>query len=244
MAQTWESFLDGDTEILQPTSSLLPSSLREVWNESNNVQITPAVNTVLPRPTTPQWNAPLANPISTPLQPSSPPAHMAPRKRYFTVQFHPNRTQIVKSTQNLNLHIGDYILTEADRGFDLGRIVSEEMRPSERDTSTAKNILRKASQHEISLLGTKTEKEIKAREICQTKANELGLQMVITATELQFDGKKLTVYFKANQYIDFRNLVHTLFRVFGTRIWMVWYDGNAPVRDVFTHNEEQAINAA
>jgi hypothetical protein len=29
-----------------------------------------------------------------------------------------------------------------------------------------------------------------------------------------------------------------MFRIFGTRIWMVWYDGDAPVRDVLTRQDE------
>jgi cell fate regulator YaaT (PSP1 superfamily) len=47
--------------------------------------------------------------------------------------------------------------------------------------------------------------------------------MNITRAEFQFDGKKLTFYYTADAYVDFRDLVRALFKVFGTRIWMVWY---------------------
>ncbi|OHT15598.1 hypothetical protein TRFO_42456 [Tritrichomonas foetus] len=176
---------------------------------------------------------------------------------YFKVQFHPNRSTVVCNPNGLNLAVGDYVLTEADRGYDIGQIISEiseselhshhssnnynndsssDSGSNNGDANGNKPIIRKATQHEIYMLQSKQQKEEKAREICQEKANELGLPMTVTSTEYQFDGKKLTVYFRATEYIDFRNLVHTLFRVFGTRIWMVWYDGQAPVRDVFTHN--------
>jgi cell fate regulator YaaT (PSP1 superfamily) len=52
--------------------------------------------------------------------------------------------------------------------------------------------------------------------------------MDITRAEFQFDGKKLTFYYMAAAYVDFRDLVRALFRVFGTRIWMVWYKRGDP----------------
>ena len=61
--------------------------------------------------------------------------------------------------------------------------------------------------------------------------------MLITGAEFQFDGKKLTFYYTASIYVDFRNLVRTLFKTFGMRIWMVWHDGHAPVKDVLQRNE-------
>lgn len=158
---------------------------------------------------------------------------------YYFVQFHPNRTLLVKNTPKIALDQEDYVITEADRGFDIGRVVKNETHPLEKDVIAARNIIRKATPYEISMIPNKEEREKNARNVCQEKADELGLPMKITATELQFDGKKLTVYFSANQYIDFRNLVHTLFREFGTRIWMVWFDGTSPVRDVFTHSTRE-----
>ena len=81
--------------------------------------------------------------------------------------------------------------------------------------------------------------EVNALKICQMKVKELNLPMEITGAEYQYDGKKLTFYYSATQYIDFRNLVRILFKIFSTRIWMVWHDGNAPVKDVLTKNETE-----
>lgn len=162
---------------------------------------------------------------------------------YAKIQFHPNRVQAAINSNKINLTVGDYVATEADRGYDIGQVVSlfddiEEISNS----SNCPKIIRKAKQQEILFLQDKRQKEENAIKICQEKANELKLPMTITSTEYQFDGKKLTVYFTANTYIDFRKLVNALFRVFGIRIWMVWYDGKAPVRDVFTHNEHSHQN--
>lgn len=37
------------------------------------------------------------------------------------------------------------------------------------------------------------------------------------------DRRKLTFYFKANERIDFRELVRELFKIYKTRIWMCAY---------------------
>jgi cell fate regulator YaaT (PSP1 superfamily) len=97
-----------------------------------------------------------------------------------------------------------------------------------------KAILRKATPEEIAAIPAKEVREGRALTLCQTKVRDLGLAMEITGAEFQFDGKKLTFYYTASKYVDFRNLVKGLFRVFGTRIWMVWYDGGAPVKDVYS----------
>lgn len=159
---------------------------------------------------------------------------------YVKVQFHPNRTQIALNSNKINIAVGDYVATEADRGYDIGQVVgtfddNEEISNS----ANYQIIIRKAKPQEVLFLHEKRQKEENAIKICQEKANELKLPMTITSTEYQFDGKKLNVYFTAKTYVDFRKLVNSLFKVFGIRIWMVWYDGKAPVRDVFTHNKQQ-----
>lgn len=159
---------------------------------------------------------------------------------YVEVQFHPNRTQVALNSNKINIAVGDYVATEADRGYDIGQIVGVFDNTEEiSNLSNYQVIIRKAKPQEVLFLQEKRQKEENAIKICQEKANELKLPMTITSTEYQFDGKKLNVYFTAKTYVDFRKLVNSLFKVFGIRIWMVWYDGKAPVRDVFTHNKQQ-----
>jgi cell fate regulator YaaT (PSP1 superfamily) len=133
---------------------------------------------------------------------------------------------------------GDIVITEADRGLDIGQIVTRVDRPPPRELKTVKQILRRALPAEIDSIAAKEERESQALMLCRSKVQELGLPMEVTGAEYQFDGKKLTFYYNATKYIDFRNLVRTLFRIFGTRIWMMWYDGGVPVRDVFTRLNE------
>ncbi|KAH0785572.1 PSP1 C-terminal conserved region family protein [Histomonas meleagridis] len=156
-----------------------------------------------------------------------------PYTNYCLVQFHQNRVLTFSVPQNLELHVGDYVITEADRGIDIGLVTSFSISGAK----NTKNIKRKASASDINNLPIKLENERNALKICQKKVEEMGLPMEITGAEYQYDGKKLTFYFTAKKYIDFRGLVKVLFHIFSTRIWMVWHDGIAPVKDVLTRDE-------
>jgi cell fate regulator YaaT (PSP1 superfamily) len=129
---------------------------------------------------------------------------------------------------------GDFVITDGDRGIDIGQVISPAERPSMKELKNIKSVIRKATQQEVATVAEKEIRQREALQLCQTKARELSLPMEITGAEFQFDGKKLTFYYSATKYVDFRDLVRALFRFFGTRIWMVWHDGNAPVKDVFT----------
>lgn len=45
----------------------------------------------------------------------------------------------------------------------------------------------------------------------------------LSPSHLHRDRRKLTFYFKANERIDFRELVRELFKIYKTRIWMCAY---------------------
>jgi cell fate regulator YaaT (PSP1 superfamily) len=143
---------------------------------------------------------------------------------FYRVEFNRNRSAIFQAPQRLELRKDAYVLTEADRGFDIGRITEVIDRPTPRDVNMAKKIIREATLHEVQQLPQRSERETKALELCRAKAAEMNLPMNITGAEFQFDGKKLTFYYTADIYVDFRALVKTLFKIYGTRIWMVWYD--------------------
>ena len=48
----------------------------------------------------------------------------------------------------------------------------------------------------------------------------IDLAMEITDAEWQWDRRKLTFFYLADQRVDFRELVRELFRLYKTRIWM------------------------
>ncbi|KAH0791996.1 PSP1 C-terminal conserved region family protein [Histomonas meleagridis] len=262
MSKDWGFYSEepDETPNEQPQFSLLPSSLRDIWdtdisNDSNQrtqLQFPSSIgqnyrsNRTLPFPE----SAPQMQFMDMPqesyedmaftgeIEPEGGPLNV----KHYQVQFHPFRTVVFKAPATLSLQSGDYVLTEADRGYDVGKIVSEVQKPPARDLKSAKSIVRKAVQSEISQLPQKAEREAKAMELCQLKAREMGLPMKITGAVFQFDGKKLIFYYTADSYVDFRNLVRSLFKIYGTRIWMVWHDGTTPVNNSFVMQPQRPIS--
>ena len=43
--------------------------------------------------------------------------------------------------------------------------------------------------------------------------------MIVVDTEVQYDRKKLTIFYFSEQRIDFRELIRDLFAVYNARIW-------------------------
>lgn len=238
----WGMFTnDDDAAGGAPPVTLLPSSLRDVWGEPER----PPFGGMPTRPMSfgpPRTQMTELGPSSVPLlaQPEVNPADVtfqgrieqddsSRRTSYFQVEFNPRRSAVFQAGQRLRINVGDYVLTEADRGFDIGKVTGVVWRPTLRETKEAKMIVRTATVSEIQQLPQKAEREARALQLCQAKAAESGLPMTITGAEFQFDGKKLTFYYSATSYVDFCVFVRSLFKIFGTRIWMVWSDGPQPM---------------
>lgn len=123
--------------------------------------------------------------------------------------------------------LDDMVVVEADRGYDLGKIVaiieSKEQRKKKKLMSgdtVIKRIFRHANPSELITYEQKKQDEQKALVICQVKIKQKDLNMEVVDAEYQWDRRKLTFYFKANERIDFRELVRELFKIYKTRIWM------------------------
>ncbi|CCW63880.1 unnamed protein product [Phytomonas sp. EM1] len=82
-------------------------------------------------------------------------------------------------------------------------------------------VLRLATEKDVQQLhGTQTELEHRAIDVCAQRVLEHELSMVIVDAEYQFDKKKLTFFYQAQQRLDFRDLVRDLYKTFRARIWM------------------------
>ncbi|KAG5464305.1 hypothetical protein LSCM1_00487 [Leishmania martiniquensis] len=86
-------------------------------------------------------------------------------------------------------------------------------------------VLRLASETDVQqLLGTQVELERRAIDVCAQLVLDHSLPMVIVDAEYQFDKKKLTFFYEAQQRMDFRELVRHLYKTFRARIWMELVD--------------------
>jgi len=155
----------------------------------------------------------------------------------YTVKFKRSQKNFFLSDQiKGDIKIGSYVKVEADRGEDLGIVLSripvEKFNPGARLNTPnldipdlqLKRITRLASDADITLLGLKEEEEAELLKICRSKSLQRGLPMNVVDAEYQFDRHKLTFFFEANCRIDFRELVRDLFSIYKTRIWMQQID--------------------
>eukprot|EP00388_Colpodella_angusta_P006352 GDKJ01018855.1.p1 GENE.GDKJ01018855.1~~GDKJ01018855.1.p1 ORF type:complete len:265 (-),score=9.85 GDKJ01018855.1:62-742(-) len=131
---------------------------------------------------------------------------------------------------------GQYVVVGGDRGEDIGLVIYTWCETKQgtvkgiglKGASLSRSIgvgsgtvLRHAAAPEVSQLhGAISELERRAVEVCQLRVLEFGLPMVIVDAEYQYDKKKLTFYYEAQQRLDFRDLVRDLFKTFRARIWM------------------------
>ena len=126
-----------------------------------------------------------------------------------------------------DLQLSDYVIVEADRGEDLGRVTASgavaERKCSGCSTGCAApvpvlRIMRRAQDEEVERAVGLRADEPRVRRVTREKVIQYGLKMKVSEAEWQFDRNKLTIYFTAERRVDFRELVRDLAKTFRTRI--------------------------
>ncbi|GAN01192.1 PSP1-domain-containing protein [Mucor ambiguus] len=130
----------------------------------------------------------------------------------------------IQHDDKILIQLNETVIVEADRGYDLGKIIDISQRSClEKSITSVKRIFRHANPAELATHQLKQQDEQTALVICQAKIKQKNLNMEVVDAEYQWDRRKLTFYFKANERIDFRELVRELFKIYKTRIWMCAY---------------------
>ncbi|WP_242083752.1 PSP1 domain-containing protein [Aestuariivivens sediminis] len=144
------------------------------------------------------------------------------------VRYKNGRKDYYKNPENLTLHIGDIVATQAQTGHDVGMVtltgelvrVQMKRKNINANDDEALKIYRKATQKDIDVWSAARDKEepmkVKARQF----AIDLNLQMKISDIEYQGDASKATFYYTAEERVDFRELIKVFAREFRTRIEM------------------------
>jgi cell fate regulator YaaT (PSP1 superfamily) len=142
------------------------------------------------------------------------------------VSFKGNRRDYYTSALDV-VDLSDYVIVEADRGEDLGRVTAAgavaERKCSGCSTGCAapvptRRVTRKAAPPEVERAVSLRADEPRVRRITREKVAQYNLKMKVSEAEWQFDRNKLTIYFTAERRVDFRELVRDLARTFRTRI--------------------------
>ncbi len=151
---------------------------------------------------------------------------------FIEVRFKGHRQEYFQWTGEDPLRPGEPVIVEAERGKDLGRVsavgpVAEKkcvrcQACSSPATlaggSSAKRILRRATPDDLLAADRLRAEEDGVRRSVRERARAHTLAMKISDAEWQWDRQKLTVYFTAEQRVDFRALVRDLAAQFRTRI--------------------------
>jgi len=137
--------------------------------------------------------------------------------------------------ENEPLRLRDAVIVETERGLDFGRVTavgdtaakkcsscstcSTGVQSGPPDSSDGlKPVLRMASQEEIKQANDLRRQEDEIRRAVAEKARTHALALRVSDTEWQWDRKKLTIFFTAEQRVDFRALVRELATQYRTRI--------------------------
>jgi cell fate regulator YaaT (PSP1 superfamily) len=152
------------------------------------------------------------------------------------VEFKGNRRAFFQWTGDSAPALKAAVVVTVDRGEDLGRVHSTGDLAAKRKAGTTHGkespnelpkIIRHAKPDEVDRAVRLRADEHAVRKAAIEFSRELKLDLKISDTEWQWDRRKLTCYFTAEERVDFRELVRRLEKRFSTRVHM-WHIG---VRD-------------
>ena len=142
-------------------------------------------------------------------------------------RFKNGRKEYYKNNTDLFISIGDLIVVQVEKGYDLGHVtlkgglIPVQMKKKQIDPKKILfPVLRKATEKDIEIWTKSREKEEEIKKTSREMAIKLGLKMKISDIEFQGDGSKATFYYTAAGRVDFRQLIRDMARNFSIRIEM------------------------
>lgn len=112
---------------------------------------------------------------------------------------------------DVDLKVDDYVIIETARGLELAQvIIAPKQVIASAITQPLKPIVRKAEPGDIKRVQELETKEREAMVECGKLIEKLKLPMKLLSAEYDFDGNRVTIYFRAEERVDFRELVREL----------------------------------
>ena len=161
--------------------------------------------------------------VPTPTE--DPSQHGGARRQDFvnvvSVKFHNVARAYQFDSADLSLVPGDYCIVDTERGDDLGEVV-QATRPSPQHCGLKgiKRVLRRATETDREVFLRKRTKENESFALCQMKIREKRLNMKLVRVSQSLDEHKATVFFTAEERVDFRDLVRELAQQMHSRVEM------------------------
>ena len=114
----------------------------------------------------------------------------------------------------VSLQVNEYVVVDSGHGLDVAKVVTLEV-PSQ----PGEQLMTVVRQAEAADLGeARRNLETEALSKCHEMAAQLGLKMKPLAARYDFQSEQLTVFFSAEERVDFRDLVRKLSHALETRV--------------------------
>lgn len=138
------------------------------------------------------------------------------------VRFHQTGKIYFFDPKDLDLTIGDYVVVQTLHGKEIAVVVIiPEQDSASEINSPLKPVLRKATDSDIRKMKELDDKEKGILSKCQELIDKVNLSeehMKLIKAKYNLDGTRLTIFFRAEKRIDFRQLVRELASTFKTRV--------------------------
>ena len=118
-----------------------------------------------------------------------------------------------------HVELGDAVVVETVRGLELGKVASPIADMPESDLiAELKPVVRQPTIEDYDRITVLSSRHDEVMRLCTERIAIHKLPMRLVRADWNFDGTRLTVYFTAQQRVDFRHLVRELARIFHARI--------------------------
>ena len=140
------------------------------------------------------------------------------------VEFKGARRAYFYKEKDLQLSTMDYVIVEAEKGFDLGKVylTGDLVHIKRKGQILRKDIIRKVvkktEQEDLDKMVENRKMEENAFLVCRKKIEKHELIMKLVDVEYQYDRNRVTFFFTSDKRIDFRELVKDLASEYRTRI--------------------------
>ncbi|MGA2670974.1 MAG: regulatory iron-sulfur-containing complex subunit RicT [Dehalococcoidia bacterium] len=130
------------------------------------------------------------------------------------VKFRPRGKLVYCDAGEISLQVNDYVVVDTGRGLDVAKVITLEA-PSHPDEQLMK-VVRQAEAEDLEEARRNLEKEALIK--CHEMAAQLGLKMKPLAARYDSQDEHLTIFFSAEERVDFRDLVRKLSNALERRV--------------------------
>jgi len=130
------------------------------------------------------------------------------------VKFRPRAKLVFCDAGEISLQVNDYVVVDTGSGLDVAKVVNLEAQSQSGEQLMI--VVRQATAEDLEEARRNMEKE--ALSTCNEMAAQLGLKMKPLAARCDSNNEHLTIFFSAEERVDFRDLVRKLSHTLETRV--------------------------